>query len=433
MQDWRTLYQQKLTTAEEAVKHIKSGDRVVVAHATGEPILLTDAMVANAEQYENVEIVHMVAMGKAEYCLPENSKHFRHNSLFLGGSTRKAIEEGRGDFTPVFFSEIPELFRTTLHPNVVLLHLSTPDEHGYCSFGVSCDYTKPAAECADLLIAQINPKMPRTMGDSFIHVSKLDYIIEQESDLIELPPPHIGDVERAIGENIASLVRDGDCLQLGIGAIPDAVLLFLKDKKDLGIHSEMFSDGVVELVEAGVITNAKKNIHKGKSVATFLMGTRRLYDYVDNNPEVAMMPVDYVNDPRVICQNDNLVSINSCVQVDLMGQVVSTCVGLRQISGVGGQVDFVRGANMSRGGRTIMAMPSTAAKGTISKIVPLIDEGAAVTTSRYDVNYVVTEYGIAQLKGKTLKDRARALIGIAHPDFREGLIKVYEERFHCKF
>ena len=297
MEDWRTLYQQKLTTAEEAVKHIKSGDRVVVTHATGEPILLTDAMVANAEQYENVEVVHMVAMGKAEYCLPENSKHFRHNSLFLGGSTRKAIEEGRGDFTPVFFSEIPELFRTTLHPNVVLLHLSTPDEHGYCSFGVSCDYTKPAAECADLLIAQINPKMPRTMGDSFIHVSKLDYIVEQETDLIELAPPHIGDVERAIGENIASLVKDGDCLQLGIGAIPDAVLLFLKDKKDMGIHSEMFSDGVVELVEAGVITNAKKNIHKGKSVATFLMGTRRLYDYVDNNPEVAMMPVDYVNDP----------------------------------------------------------------------------------------------------------------------------------------
>ena len=240
-------------------------------------------------------------------------------------------------------------------------------------------------------------------------------------------------MERAIGENIASLVKDGDCLQLGTGAIPDAVLLFLKDKKDLGIHSEMFSDGVVELVEAGVITNAKKNIHKGKSVATFLMGTRRLYDYVDNNPEVAMMPVDYVNDPRVICQNDNLVSINSCVQVDLMGQVVSTCVGLRQISGVGGQVDFVRGANMSRGGRTIMAMPSTAAKGTISKIVPLIDEGAAVTTSRYDVNYVVTEYGIAQLKGKTLRERARELIKIAHPDFREGLIKVYEERFHAKF
>ena len=431
--DWKTWYQEHLCTAQEAVQKIQSGSRVVVAHACGEPSAILDAMVANAAQYRNVEIVHMVAMGKAAYCQPQYDKNFHHNAFFLGGSTRAAAAEGRVDFTPVYFSEIPSLLREDLRPNVTLLQCSPPDAHGYVSLGVSVDYTKPAAECADLLIAQINPKMPRTMGDSFIHVSKLDYIVEQETDLIELPPPHIGEVARAIGENIASLVKDGDCLQLGIGAIPDAVLLFLKDKKDLGIHSEMFSDGVVELVEAGVITNARKNIHKGKSVATFLMGTRRLYDYVDNNPEVAMMPVDYVNDPRVICQNDNLVSINSCVQVDLMGQVVSTCVGLRQISGVGGQVDFVRGANMSRGGRTIMAMPSTAAKGTISKIVPLIDEGAAVTTSRYDVNYVVTEYGIAQLKGKTLRERARELIGIAHPDFREGLIKVYEERFHCKF
>ena len=430
---WRTWYKEHLFTPAQAVQQIKSGQRVVVAHACGEPSIILDALVAHAAQYENVEIIHMVAMGKAAYCQPQYDKNFHHNAFFLGGSTRAAAAEGRVDFTPVYFSEIPGLLREDLRPNVTLLQCSPPDAHGYVSLGVSVDYTKPAAECADLLIAQINPKMPRTMGDSFIHVSKLDYIVEQETDLIELPPPHIGEVERAIGENIASLVKDGDCLQLGIGAIPDAVLLFLKDKKDLGIHSEMFSDGVVELVEAGVITNARKNIHKGKSVATFLMGTRRLYDYVDNNPEVAMMPVDYVNDPRVICQNDNLVSINSCVQVDLMGQVVSTCVGLRQISGVGGQVDFVRGANMSRGGRTIMAMPSTAAKGTISKIVPLIDEGAAVTTSRYDVNYVVTEYGIAQLKGKTLRERARELIAIAHPDFREGLIKVYEERFHCKF
>lgn len=431
--DWKEIYQSKLTTADEAVKHINSGDRVVITHATGEPTVLVDAMVRNAASYKDVEIVHMVAMGKAEYCLPENSEHFHHNSLFLGGTTRQAIADGRGDYTPVFFSEIPELLRTRLHPNVVLLHLSTPDEHGYCSFGVSCDYTKPAAECADVLIAQINRNMPRTLGDSFIHVSALDYIIEEDSPLIELPPPRIGDVERAIGEHIASLVQDGDCLQLGIGAIPDAVLLFLKEKKDLGIHSEMFSDGVVELVETGVITNKYKKLHPGKSVATFLMGTRRLYDYVDNNPEVCLMPVDYVNDPRVICQIDNMVSINSCVQIDLFGQVVSTCVGLKEISGVGGQVDFVRGANMSRGGRTVMAMPSTAAKGTISKIVPLIDEGAAVTTSRYDVNYVVTEYGIAQLKGKSLRERARALIEIAHPAFREDLAKVYAERFHCKY
>lgn len=428
--NWKDTYRHKCVSPEEAVRHVKSGDRVVITHATGESTLLSDALVGRGD-LENVEIVHMVAMGKAAYCQPGMEHHFRHNSLFLGGTTRQAIADGRGDFTPVFFSEIPELFRTRLHPNVVLLHLSPPDEHGYCSFGVSVDYTKPAAEVADILIAQINRNMPRTLGDSFIHINAIDFIVEADTPIIELAPPKITDIERAIGEHCASLVKDGDTLQLGIGAIPDAVLLFLKEKRDLGIHSEMFSDGVVQLVESGVITNKRKNIHKGKSVAAFLMGTRRLYDYVDNNPEVEMWPVDYVNNPRVIAQNDNLVSINSCVQVDLMGQVVSTSVGLKQISGVGGQVDFVRGANMSKGGRTIMAMPSTAAKGTVSKIVSLIDEGAAVTTSRYDVNYVVTEQGIAELKGRTLRERARALIGIAHPDFRAPLIEEYEKRFCC--
>ncbi len=422
-------YKSKLCTAAEAVSHIKSGDRVVVTHATGEPVLLTDAMVENAAAYKDVEVVHMVAMGKAGYCKPEMAEHFRHNSLFLGGSTRKAIEEGRGDFTPVYFHKIPDLFRGSLHPNVVLLHLSPPDEHGYCSFGVSVDYTKPVAEVADIRIAQINRHMPRTLGDSFIHVSRLDYIVEEDTPLIELKPPVISDIEQAIGKNCASIIEDGDTLQLGIGAIPDAVLLFLKEKRGLGIHSEMFSDGVVELVEAGVIDNSRKNVNRGKSIATFLMGTRRLYDYVHNNPEVQMMPVDYVNNPVVIAQNDNLVSINSCVQVDLLGQVVSTSVGLRQISGVGGQVDFVRGANMGKNGRTIMAMPATS-KGVISKIVPFIDEGAAVTTSRYDVNYVVTEYGVAQLQGKTLRQRARALIGIAHPNFKDELAVEFEKRFH---
>ena len=426
---WIDDYKSKLCTAAEAVTHIKSGDRVVVTHATGEPVLLTDAMVANAEAYRDVEVVHMVAMGKAGYCKPELAGNFRHNSLFLGGSTRKAIAEGRGDYTPVYFHKIPDLFRTTLHPNVVLLQLSPPDEHGYCSFGVSVDYTKPVSEIADIRIAQINRNMPRTLGDSFIHVNMLDYIVEEDTPVIELNPPNITDVEEAIGKNCASLIEDGDTLQLGIGAIPDAVLLFLKEKKALGIHSEMFSDGVVELVESGVIDNSRKNIHRGKSIATFLMGTRRLYDYVHNNPEVQMMPVDYVNNPVIIAQNDNLVSINSCVQVDLMGQVVSTSVGLRQISGVGGQVDFVRGANMGKNGRTIMAMPSTS-KGTISKIVPLIDAGAAVTTSRYDVNYVVTEYGVAQLQGKTLRQRARVLIAIAHPNFRDELAEEFERRFH---
>lgn len=429
--DWKELYRKSLTTAEEAVKHIKSGDRVVAGHACGEPEVLIDAMVANAAQYKDVEIVHMVAMGPAKYCKPEMAEHFRHNSLFLGGSTRKAIEEGRGDFTPVYFNEIPNLFRTTLPIDVALVQVSPPDHNGYCSLGVSVDYTKCAVETAKTVIAQVNKQMPRTMGDSFIHVSQLDYCVEVDVPLIELKPPVIGDVEKAIGENCASLVKDGDTLQLGIGAIPDAVLLFLKDKKDLGIHSEMFSDGVLELVNAGVVTNARKTLHPGKMVVTFLMGTRRLYDFVDDNPSVFMMPVDYVNDPYVIRQNNNLVSINSCVQVDLQGQVVSTSIGKREISGVGGQVDFVRGANMSKGGKSIMAMPSTAAGGTISKIAPLIDEGASVTTSRHDVGYVVTEYGVAELRGKTLRQRARALIAIAHPNFRESLAKEFEARFHA--
>ena len=428
--DWKTLYQQRLTTAEEAVKHINSGDRVVTAHACGEPAVLIEAMVANASQYRNVEIVHMVAMGPAKYCSPELAENFHHNSLFLGGSTRKAIEEGRGDFTPVYFNEIPDLLRYRLPVDVALVQVSPPDHNGYCSLGVSIDYTKTAVECAKTVIAQVNKQMPRTMGESFVHISDLDLIVETDLPLIELKPPVITDVERAIGENCASLIKDGDTLQLGIGAIPDAVLLFLKDKNDLGIHSEMFSDGVVDLAEAGIITNNRKTLHRGKSVVTFLMGTKRLYDYVNDNPSVMMMPVNYVNDPYIIRQNDNLISVNSCVQVDLQGQVVSTSVGRREISGVGGQMDFVRGANMSKGGKSIMAMPSTAAKGTISKITPLIDEGASVTTSRHDVGYVVTEYGVAELRGKTLRERARALIAIAHPDFRDKLAEEFRARFH---
>ena len=433
--DWKKLYADRICTADEAVAHIKSGDRVVVTHACGEPTILTDAMVANAEKYDyrNIEVVHMVAMGSAGYCAPEMADRFRHNGLFLGGSTRKAAEEGRADFTPIFFSEIPALFKNKLHANVILLQVSEPDEDGMCSFGISCDYTKPCAEDADIRIAQINKNMPRVLGDNFIHVSKLDYIVAEDTPVIELAPAKIGDVQRRIGENVASLVKDGDCLQLGIGAIPDATLLFLKDKKDLGIHSEMFSDGVVELMEAGVVTNKCKQQDNGKCIATFLMGTKRLYDFVNNNPNVELRSVDIVNDPRVICQNDNVVSINSCVEVDLMGQVCAESVGLRQISGVGGQVDFVRGAKMSKGGRTIMAMPATAAKGTISKIVPLLTEGACVTTSRCDVDYVVTEYGIAQLHGQTLRERARQLIAIAAPEFRDSLKEEFKKRFNCEY
>ncbi|MCB2354028.1 acetyl-CoA hydrolase/transferase family protein [Clostridium estertheticum] len=429
----KEIYKSKVITAEQAAAKVKSGDRVVTGHACGEPIEVIAAMIASKETYENVEIVHMVAMSKSEYAKPGMEKHFRHNSLFVGGNTRDAVSSGRADFTPCYFYEVPSLFKEELPVDIALIQVTVPDEHGYCSYGVSNDYTKPAAECAKLVIAEVNNKMPRTLGDCFIHISEIDYIVESNHKIVELMPPKIGDIEKAIGEHCASLVDDGSTLQLGIGAIPDAVLLFLKHKKNLGIHSEMISDGVVELVEAGVITGKSKTIHNGKIIVTFLMGTQRLYDFVNNNPMVEMYPVNYVNDPTIIMKNSKMISINSCVQVDLMGQVASESVGLKQISGVGGQVDFVRGANMCFDGKSIMAMSSTAAKGKNSKIVPFLDAGSAVTTGRNDVNYIITEYGIAKLKGKNLKDRARALINIAHPEFRPLLIQEWEKRFQAKF
>lgn len=429
MESWNTYYISHITTAEEAVKRIKSGDRVVIQHACGEPTFLVNAMVANAEAYRDVEIVHMVAMGQAAYAQPGMERYFRHNALFVGGSTRAAVAEGRGDFTPCFFSEVPGLFQSALPVDVALITVTPPDENGKCSLGVSVDYTMAAVKCAKTVIAQVNADMPYTYGDAAVDVTEIDCFVPHDAPIIPLAPPKIGPVEEAIGRNVASLIQDGDTLQLGIGAIPDAVLKFLKDKKDLGIHSEMFSDGVVELAQAGVITNQKKTLHPGKYVVTFLMGTQRLYDFVDHNPDVFLAPVDDVNDPFVIAQNDNLVSINSCVQVDLMGQVASESIGPRQISGTGGQVDFIRGAARSKGGRSIIAMPSTV-KGKASKIVPLLDAGAAVTTCRCDVDYVVTEYGAAHLKGHTLRQRAKALIEIAHPDFRDELKEEYVRRFH---
>lgn len=431
--DWKDLYAQRKVSAEEAVSHVRSGDRVVTPNAAGAPIHLIDALVARKDELKNVEIAHMVPLAKAPYAAPEMEGHFIHNSIFVGGATRATVEAGIGDYTPCFFHKVPELFDTTLPVDVAFIHVSTPDEHGWCSYGVTVDYQKHAAEVAKLVVAQVNENMPRTLGDCFIHVSEMDYIVECNEPILELGAPKITEIEKKIGGYCAELIHDGDTLQLGIGAIPDAVLLFLKEKKDLGIHTEMFSDGVVELVEAGVINNSKKTLHKGKSVATFLMGSRRLYDYVHNNPAVEMYPVNYVNDPVVIAKNDNLVSINSCVQIDLLGQVVSESIGPVQISGVGGQIDFIRGASMSRGGRSILAMNSTAAGGKVSKIVPFIDQWSAVTTSRNDVQYIVTEYGIAELRGHTMRDRARSLIEIAHPNFRDSLKEEFEKRFHTKY
>ena len=427
--DWKTWYQEHCCSAEEAVRRIQSGDRVVVAHATGEPSYILDAMVANADQYENVEIVHMVAMGKAEYCKPEYDRNFHHNRFFLVATTRAAAAEGRADFTPVFFSEIPSVLEEILHPNVAMIQVSPPDEHGYVSLGVSVDYTKTAAEVADLVIAQVNKQMPRTLGDAFLHVTQLDCIVETDLPVIELAPPKIRDVERGIGKNVAQLIRDGDTLQLGIGAIPDAVLLFLKHKKDLGIHSEMFSDGVVDLYQKGVITGANKRLDKGKMVAAFLMGSKKLYDFVDDNPDVMMRTVDYVNNPAVICQNPKVVSINSCLQVDFNGQVNSESMGTKQFSGIGGQLDYVRGAAMCPDGKAILAMPSTAKHGEVSRIVPVFEPGTTVTTTRTDVHYIVTEYGVANLRAKSLRERARLLINIAHPKFRDQLWEAYYERY----
>lgn len=425
--DWQEMYREKLVDADEAVSRISSGDRVVVGHACGSPETLLRAMVDNKKRYHNVELVHMVSMGKADYCNMDNSPHFFHNSLFVGGSTREAVNSGWGVFTPCHFSQIPELFTRGILPvDVTLCMVSPPDEHGFCSFGVSVDYTKPAAESSRLVIAEVSHHMPRTLGDSFIHIKDIDCIVATDAELISLPPAKITPIDEAIGGYCADLIRDGDCLQLGIGAVPDSILGFLKDKKDLGIHSEMFSDGVVDLVESGNVTCARKNLHKNKMVATFFMGTKKLYKFLNNNPMVAMFSVDYTNDPRVVAQNDNMVSVNSALQADFTGQVVSDTIGHRQYSGPGGQADFVRGASWSRGGRSILAFHSTAAKGAISRIVPAIDQGASVTTLRTDVHYIVTEYGVADLRGKSVSERAKSLIAIAHPDFRSDLRREFE-------
>ena len=430
MREWREEYSQRITSKEEAIKKVKSKDRVVFGHAAGEPIVLVDELVQQKERLQDVEIVHMVPLRECKYCLPEMGPHFRHNSLFAGAGTRQAIKEGRADYTPTFFSEIPRLFKDKILPvDVALIQLAPPDDQGYMSFGISVDYTSQAAKSSKIVIAEVNDQMPSTYGAK-VHISDIDFIVESDRPLIEIPLPKITPIEEKIGNYIADLVPDRANLQLGIGGIPDAALKFLVGKKDLGIHTEMFSDGVVELYEKGIITNEYNNLHPGKFIATFLMGTNYLYKFVDKNPIVEMHPVDYTNNILIAGKVEKLISINSALQIDLFGQVCADTLGTQQYSGVGGQVDFVRASSASPGGKSIIALSSTNKAETITRIVAKLNEGTCVTTSRNDVHYVVTEYGIANLRGITIRERAKRLIEIAHPKFREQLLLDFNKQFN---
>lgn len=430
MINWKEEYHSKLLSADEAVKKIPNYSRVFFGHGANHPLTLEEAIIRNYEHFKEVEITHWVPMGPGEYTKPKYQGHLRYNGLFLGPTTRESVAEGRTDYTPFFFHQSSRFFSDGTFPiDVALVSVSPPDDKGFVSLGVSVGGTKPAVENAKLVIAQVNDQMPRTMGDSFLKISDIDYFVESSRELPVSEQGKIGPVQEAIGEYCASLIEDGSTLQLGIGAIPDAVLKFLENKKDLGVHSEMFSDGVVDLYNRGVFTGAKKSEYKGKLVAAFLMGTKKLYDFVDNNPDVVMKTVDYVNNPVVIARQHKMVSINSCIQVDFNGQVNSESMGLKQYSGIGGQLDFVRGTAMNPEGKSILAMPSTAKHGTVSRIVPFFEPGTTVTTTRTDVHYIVTEYGIANLRAKSLRERAKALINIAHPDFREELWDNFNQRY----
>jgi len=428
-----SIYQSRVTTAQEAVKAIKSGHRVFLTGNVSVPQKLLAALVEYAPNLKDVEICQALTVGSADYVSPEMEGHLRVNSMFISANIRKAVQEGRADFTPVLLSEFPLLFKRGVLPlDVAIIHVSTPDEHGFCSLGVEVGLTKSAAEAAKVIIAEVNEKMPRTLGDAFIHVSRLTHIVPVNYPI----PEHImasdggSEIVEKIAGHVAELIPDGATMQLGIGSIPDAVLKFLYNKKDLGIHTELFSDGVIDLFNAGVLTNARKSLHPGKIVAGFILGTKRLYEWVDDNPMIEMHPTEYVNDPFVIAQNDRMVAVNSAIEVDLTGQVCADSIGPKLYSGVGGQLDFIYGASRSKGGVPIIALPSMATMrdGTvISKIAGMLKTGAGVVTSRNHVRYVVTEHGVADLYGKTIRQRAQTLINVADPQFRESLEKQAKE------
>ena len=421
---WMDVYRSRVKTAEQAVGCIQSGHRVFLTGNCSVPQVLVSALVERVMQLEDVELVHVLTLGKAEYADPKLVGHLRINALFVSDTVRAAIHEGRGDFTPCFLGEVPLLFKNGHLPlDVAMIHVSPPDEHGFCSFGAEIGVTKTAAQSAKIVIAEINPKMPRTLGDSFIHVSKIHHIVEVDYPLLSVAMAGTSELATRIATQVASLIPDGATLQTGIGAIPDAVIRQLSDRKHLGVHTELFSDGIIDLVERGVIDGERKTLHPGKIIAGFMVGTQRLFDFVHDNPIIEMHPTEYVNDPFIVAQNDRMVAINSAIEVDLTGQVCSDSIGPKIYSGVGGQVDMIYGASRSKNGLPIIALPSTAhVKGErISKIVPMLKHGAGVVTTRYHVHYVATEFGVAHLYGKTLRQRAKALIDVAAPEFRAEL------------
>jgi 4-hydroxybutyrate CoA-transferase len=431
------IYSKKLTTSDEAVKKIKSGDSIVIQPGCAVPLELVRAMVRRKDELENVTIYHILIVGELPYVNPGMEKHFKHKAFFTGANARKAVQEGRAEFIPIFLSEVPLLFKRNIIPvDVALLNVSPPDEHGFCSFGVDVGTIKTAADKAKIVIAQINSEMPRSLGDSFIHINKIHHIVEHTEAISELPQvdPNTSEemlkIYDAIGKNTAELIEDGSTLQMGIGAIPDSVMKYLRDRRNLGVHTEMFSDGIVSLVEEGIINGEAKTIHPGKIIVGFVLGTKRVFKFIDNNPVIEFHPQEYVNDPFIIAQNKKMVAINSAIEIDITGQVCADSIGTKIFSGIGGQVDFIRGAAHSEGGKPIIALPSITKDGEVSRIVPQLKPGAGVVTSRGDVHYVVTEYGVAQLFGKTLKERARELIRIAHPKFHDELTKYAKETRH---
>lgn len=422
--NWRDIYQKRLTDPRTALSRIRKGGRVFIGSACGEPQLLVKTLINVAQDLADTEIIHFLDLGIASYTDEKYNEYFRHNALFIGSNTRAAIKEGRADYTPIFLSEIPLLMeRGSMHIDTALITVSSPDDSGYVSLGISVDITKTAAKVAQYVVAEVNPNMPRTLGDSFLHVSEIDAFVENDTPLLEFVQRAPNNIAKAIGELIADLIDNESTIQTGVGKIPNSVFPYLMNKRDLGIHTETFTDEIIDLIESGVITCQKKTLHPGKIVAAFCMGTKRLYDYVDNNPLFEFRTCKYVNDPYVIAQNDRMVSINSALTVDLTGQVCSDSLGFEFYSGIGGQVDFVRGAAMSKRGKSIMVLPSTTDDGKISRVVPSLSPGSGVVVTRGDIHYVVTEYGIAYVHGKSIRERALLLINIAHPDFRKELLE----------